>query len=107
SNNQEDLQDETQSNESESDYSISSLKDENTKEIVNNSEDIESEQGWKKIVENWFDMLLEKNNKDQLMDFVSVQEVTIHPNNSEGKWKLETLFIDTLDTPTFIGNLKI
>ncbi|CAG8466915.1 6105_t:CDS:2, partial [Dentiscutata erythropus] len=58
-----DLQDETRSNKSESDYSISSSKDENTKKIVSNSEDIESEQEWKKIVENWFDMLLEENNE--------------------------------------------
>ncbi|CAG8777347.1 17370_t:CDS:1, partial [Gigaspora rosea] len=57
------------------------------------SENIELEQDWKNVVNNWFDMLLEKSNeKSQLIDSKSEQEeVIVYPiNNPKGKWKLET-----------------
>ncbi|CAG8727252.1 10251_t:CDS:1, partial [Dentiscutata erythropus] len=45
-------------------------------------------QAWKKVVHNWFDMLLEENNeKSQLTDSEYEQEeVTVHSvNNPKGK----------------------
>ncbi|RIB03940.1 hypothetical protein C2G38_2223698 [Gigaspora rosea] len=90
---------------SESDHSIS-LSDnddseisEEDEEIFSDSENVEPEQAWKN----------ESNEESQLTDSESKQaEVLVHPiNNPKGKWKLETLFIDTLDAPTFIGDLKI
>ncbi|CAG8820868.1 7897_t:CDS:2, partial [Gigaspora margarita] len=51
----------------------------------------------------------ESNEESQLTDLESEQKEVIvhHIINSKGKWKLETLFINTLDAPTFIGDLKI
>ncbi|CAG8636674.1 32736_t:CDS:2 [Gigaspora margarita] len=101
---------------SKSDHSIS-LSDNDDSEIYEEDEEtisdsviIELEQAWKTVVNNWFDMLLEESNEEsQLIDLESEQEEVIvhHIINPKGKWKLGTLFINTLDAPTFIGDLKI
>ncbi|CAG8605954.1 5399_t:CDS:1 [Gigaspora margarita] len=75
---------------SESDYSISLSNNANSEiyeedeETISNSEIIESEQAWKTVVNNWFDILLEESNEEsQLTDLESEQEeVIVHPINN-------------------------
>ncbi|CAG8460366.1 16575_t:CDS:2 [Racocetra persica] len=86
----ENLQDEIETDKSESDYSISLLDNENeiyAQKTISDSEDIRLEQAWKNVVKNWFNILSEENNEEnQLTDSKSKQDITIYSvNNSKGK----------------------